>query len=258
MAYRRGDPFVNSSLRFRLASHFTYFAVLWPVLFVSYVVYHLRVKHRRNLRHARPAFLVSNHTLLLDPGILSAVVYPFRTLYTMLEETALIPALGTFVRLLGAVPIPEDPGQFRRFEREVRGALDRLGLVHFFPEGECFLWNQEVQPFRPGVFLLAARLRVPVIPVATVLRGRSWNGRPYLRLLGRKVPVPPRATVVIGRPLHPEGRRPGSPGSLRAAAESLRRRTRDEIQAAIDREGGSRGIYRGQMPRVAGRAARRR
>jgi 1-acyl-sn-glycerol-3-phosphate acyltransferase len=257
MAYHRGDPFITSSLGFRLLSHLTYYAVLWPVMFISLVVYRLKVKRRGNLRHVRPAFLVSNHTLLLDPGILSAVIAPFRTLYTMLEETALIPALGTFVRLLGAVPIPEDGSRFRRFEREVREALGRQSLVHFFPEGECFLWSQEVQPFRPGVFLLAARLAVPVVPIATVLHGRSWNGRPYLRLFGRKVPIPPRATAVICRPLHPEPPRLGSDRSLRAVAEALRRRAMAEIQGAIDREGGSKHIYRGQMPRIAGAAARR-
>jgi 1-acyl-sn-glycerol-3-phosphate acyltransferase len=258
MAYRRGDPFVNSSLGFRLWSHFTYYTVLWAVMLVSWLIYHLKVEHRENLRHIRPALLVSNHTLLLDPGILATVVLPFRTFYTMLEETALIPALGTFVRLLGAVPIPEDTRQFRRFEKDVRDALHRRGLVHFFPEGECFLWNQEIQPFRPGVFLLAARLRVPVIPVAIVLHRRSWNGHASFRLFGRKIPIPPRATVIIGKSLRPDPPHQGSPASLRAAAESLRRRAMEEIQAMIDHEGGSKDIYRGQMPRIAGQAVRRR
>jgi len=257
MAYSSGDHPLNPSVGFRLSSHLVYYAVLYPVVFVSRVIFELRLRGRRNLRQARPAFLVSNHTLFLDPGVLSAALFPFRTYFTMLEETALIPVLGTFVRLLGAVPIPTNPRTFRVFERDVRRALDGLGLVHFFPEGECFQWSQEVQPFHPGVFVLAARLGVPIIPIATVLHRRTWGAKHYLTLLGRRFYIPPRVTVVIGKPIRPGPAAGAVRGSLRAVAESLRRRTHASIQAAIDREGGSKTIYRGQMPRIAGDHARR-
>jgi 1-acyl-sn-glycerol-3-phosphate acyltransferase len=257
MAYRRGDPFANTTLGFRILSHFTYLSVVWPLLFVSRVIFGLRVKNGYNLRHARSAFLVSNHTLFLDPGVLSMAVLPFRTLFTMLEETALIPVLGTFVRLLGAVPIPEDSRQFRRFERNLQQALRLQGFVHFFPEGECYHWSQEVQPFHPGVFVLASRLEVPVIPIATVLHRRSWGGRHYLGFLRRRIYIPPRVTVVIGSPLEPASSRSRPPSSLRETAAALQKRTQAWIQGVIDRQGGSKTIYRGQMPRIAGDSARR-
>jgi 1-acyl-sn-glycerol-3-phosphate acyltransferase len=257
MGYHRGDHPINPSLAFRLASHAVFYTVLYPVIFVSRVIFGLRLKGWRNLRRARPAFLVSNHTLLLDPGVLAAALFPFRTFFTMLEETALIPALGTFVRLLGAVPIPTDPHLFRRFETDIRSGLRSLGFVHFFPEGECYQWSQVVQPFHPGAFVLACRLGVPVIPVATVLRARSWGGRHFLTLGGRKIHVPPRVTVVVGAPLHSSGGVGKARGTLRSAAQDLQQRAHRSIQAAIDREGGSKEIFRGQMPRIAGDAARR-
>lgn len=256
MAYRTGAAFINGSLAFRVLAHGTYLAVWWAIFLISKLIYRLRVQGRCNLRHARPAFLVSNHTLLLDPGILSMAILPFRTYFTMLEETALVPVLGTFVRLLDAVPIPEDGRQFRRFERELRRVLERRRFVHFFPEGECFRWSQEVQPFRRGVFLLACRLGIPVIPVATVLHGRFWNGQHFLTVFGRKIHLPPRVTVVVGRPIDPAA--PGAKGraGLREAAEALRLSAQARIQAAIDRKGGSRSIYRGQMPRIVRASAR--
>ncbi|MBN1836607.1 MAG: 1-acyl-sn-glycerol-3-phosphate acyltransferase [Spirochaetales bacterium] len=257
MAYHSGDHPINLSVAFRVLSHFVFYTVLYPVVFVSRVIFGLRLQGWWNLRRARPALLVSNHTLFLDPGVLAAVLFPFRTYFTMLEETALIPVLGTFVRLLGAVPIPINPRAFRLFESDVRRGLDDMGFVHFFPEGECFQWSQVVQSFHPGVFVLAARLGVPVIPVATVLHARTWGGRSFLTVLGRRVYIPPRVTVVIGRPIDP-GPGPGwGRGSLRAAAEGLQERARTDIQAAIDRQGGSKTIYRGQMPRIAGDHARR-
>ena len=83
-----------------------------------------------------------------------------------------------------------------------------MGLIHFFPEGECYRWSQDIQPFRPGAFLLACRLGLPVIPMTTVLHERRWRGRTSVRVLGRTVPVPPVVTVIIGRPIMPRPRAP--------------------------------------------------
>lgn len=257
MAYRVGGHPINPSLGFRVFSHLVFYTVLYPVVFVSRVLFGLRLRGWGNLRRARPALLVSNHTLFLDPGVLAAALFPFRTYFTMLEETALIPVLGTFVRLLGGVPIPTNPRTFRLLESDIRRGLEEMGFVHFFPEGECYQWSQEVQPFHPGVFVLAARLGVPVIPVATVLHARRWGGRSYLTIAGRRLYIPPRVTVVFSRPIDPPSGPDGGRGSLRAAAEGLQELTRTAVQAAIDRYKGSKSIYRGQMPRIAGQQARR-
>ena len=117
---------------------------------VDLLVYRVRIKGKENLPRNGGAVLVSNHTLLLDPGILAHAIRPRRTYFTMLEETALIPFLGTFVRLLGGVPIPERPGALRTLDAAARTALREIGFIHFFPEGECYRENQEIQPFHPG------------------------------------------------------------------------------------------------------------
>ena len=154
-------------------------------------------------------------------------------------------------------------------EHGLAEALSALGFVHFFPEGECYRWNQAVRPFRPGAFLLALRLQVPVVPLAIVLHEQRVLGRRSIRLLGRMVRVPPRVVVVIGSPIRPEpdgreacgeacrgacreasrgdaGRSPG----LRRKAEALAEAARAQVQCAIDERGGSRSLYRGPMPRL--------
>ena len=188
---------------------------------------------------------------MLDPGLLAHALRPRRVYFTMLEETAMIPLLGTFVRLLGGVPLVRSSGSRR--ERAIDDALRQLGLVHFFPEGECFLRNQEIQPFRRGAFHAALRRGLPVIPVTTVLRARAW---PLWRRLG----LPPRVLVVIGVPRQPsrvpmEPRAAGSPFAAaapgtRSIEEDAARRIHDEMQAVIDREGGCRTLGRGRMPRL--------
>ena len=167
----------------------------------------------------------------------------------MLEETALIPGLGTFVRLLGAIPIPERLNALRELENAARTAFDQLGFIHFFPEGELCRENQQLQPFHPGAFLLACRLGVPVVPVTTVLHQRLWRGKDTVRIGGRSFRLPPRITIVIGSPVPP----PAGTRLASRAAREMAQQVRGIMQEAIDRRGGCKSISRGRMPRLVRR-----
>jgi len=241
MAYRRDAPLVVFPPRFPPSAALYHFFLL-AVRLIDAVLFGLRVRGRQNLRGIDRAILVSNHTLVLDPGLLAHALRPRRVFFTMLEETALIPLLGTFVRLLGGIPLVRGSGAKR--ERAIDDALRHSGLVHFFPEGECFLRNQEIQPFQRGAFHAALQRGLPVIPVTTVLRQRAWQ-------LWRRLGLPPRVLIVIG-PLRPPPRAPEGPSarSARRVEEDFARRLRAEMQAVIGREGGCTTISRGKMPRL--------
>lgn len=255
MAYRKGNPIVGFTPSF-VPFRAVYQLIMVLVRPVNWFFYRIRIRGRENLRGLRQAILVSNHTLIMDPGVIAHAIRPRRTYFTMLEETALIPYLGTFVRLLGALPIPEGGGALRSLQSAAGRALSLLGLLHFFPEGECYRWSQELQPFRPGAFLLACRLGLPVVPITTVLHERTWRGRAAVRVLGRTIPVPPVVTVVIGAPVYPPAVTPAEGTEthrLRGAALAMSVEVREKMQSVIDKRKGSKGIYRGRMPRLVRR-----
>ena len=247
MSYRRGDKIVAFTASF-LPSRVIFQITLLLVRLVDWLIFRLRIEGRENLLKAQRALLVSNHTLVLDPGIIAHVVRPFRSYFTMLEETACIPWLGTFVRLLGAVPIPAKAAAMRILERAIRSELADLPFVHVFPEGECYLWNQQIQPFQLGAFYLACRLGLPILPVTTVLHERRWFGRQSFHLAGVVLRIPPQVTVVVGRPVCPL---PKDGVSLKNASIDLSRSVRSIMQQTIDRRGGSKTLSRGLMPRIA-------
>jgi 1-acyl-sn-glycerol-3-phosphate acyltransferase len=258
VAYRKGidvAAFTPSFLPFLAMFQL----VMLPVRLVNWLFYRTSFVGRENLRAITKAILVSNHTMLMDPAVIAHALGSRRTYFTMLEETALIPYLGTFVRLLGALPIPEGVGSLLALESAARRALAQLGFLHFFPEGECYTWSQDIQPFRPGAFLIACRLGLPVIPMTTVLHERRWRGRHSIRLLGKTVPLPPVVTVVIGKPVWPPQATSALGGeqqtlhALRGAALRMSVQVREIMQDSVDRLGGSREIYRGRMPRLVKR-----
>ena len=144
-------------------------------------------------------------------------------------------------------------------------ALKRTGFIHFFPEGECYLWNQQIHGFHEGAFYLACRLRVPVVPVTTVLHERRLLGKSSFVIFRRWIfRIPPRVSVVIGKPVFPDAflgrsgkaraseRTDGTPtgANLRRASRLMSESTRYQMQEAIDREGGTKSLDRGMMPRI--------
>lgn len=264
MAYKVGDPLLNRNGFFIVASKiFTWSAVsvLAPTM---KVLYHYRVKGRRNLElagimpgpannwHTRPCILISNHVIPLDPVIQALTLFPRTTYFTLLEETVLTPGLGTLVQLLGGVPLPRSSRYLPKIDQAVTQALRGPGLIHFYPEGECFLLNQEIKDFKAGAFYYAIREQVPVVPLVSVLT-RRHRSRPSF-------PVPPHRysdvlTVNIHSIVMPPILPPTSSGSkvtdLHQSME-FAQSVHDAMQAVIDVEGGDKTLYQGPMPRIKG------
>jgi 1-acyl-sn-glycerol-3-phosphate acyltransferase len=236
MAYRRGHRMVSFTPTFPPFT-LVYHLVMLAVRIVTWSLFRIEIRGRENLRGVDRAILVSNHSLVFDPALIAHAIRPRRTYFTMLEETALIPLLGTFVRLLGGIPLVTGTGAGSRREHGIDDALRHLGLVHYFPEGECYLRNQQIMPFRRGAFQAACWRGLPVVPVTTVLKERAWN-------LWRLLDLPPHVLVVIGEPL-----RPGH--ATKNAEAALALRAREIMQSVIDREGGCKTMGRGAMRRLA-------
>ncbi|MDR1786311.1 MAG: 1-acyl-sn-glycerol-3-phosphate acyltransferase, partial [Spirochaetaceae bacterium] len=175
---------MDGSIFFRIASDLTFY----PCEVLGYAFYrcfyHSKIRGRSRLRGIKKAILVSNHTTFLDPLLMSAAVFFRRTYHTLLEATVLSPFLGTFTRLLGGVPVPFDGDGPDRLIEGCKAAFKYRRFIHFYPEGECYLYSNQVRRFRQGAFFLAARLNVPVVPMATIFhRQGPGSSRPQVELV---------------------------------------------------------------------------
>jgi 1-acyl-sn-glycerol-3-phosphate acyltransferase len=229
MGFETRDRILNGSRAHRLVAPLVFWATLFLVVIYDWAALRLRVEGRSRLRRLGPggAFLISNHTLYLDPAIVAHAIAPRRTRFSALQETFSIPFVGNFIRYLGAFPIPQREGLLK-LVRPIRALLQRGWLVHFFPEGDLALRNQELQPFSNGVFFFAQMFDRPVLPVTIVLLPRV--------LLGRRLsPRFYRVKAVIGEPIHPSRYRASGLGR-REAIEAMARDAREAMAECIRRE----------------------
>lgn len=215
---------INFSRSFT-AAYLLVFNGVFPLNIILNVIgFGIRIKGRHNLPE-KEAILISNHVLYLDPSIIACAIYPKRAYFSVMEETFSMPLLGVFIRFLGAFPLPKR-NPLPIVLPKIRKALERQ-LIHFFPEGKLYPFNQRIKRFKDGAFYLAYRLNAPVIPMTTVLR--------YRRIGRLKLPfLPPRITIVIGKPVSPSSFDNGK-RTPREVAHSLSHYMRSLMQKTIDK-----------------------
>jgi len=175
---RRPIPIVNFSPLYRILADAVFTVTVIAVFIFAKLALGLRIEGREHLAcgTGRRRILISNHVLYLDAAMVACAIYPKRTFFSALEETFSIPVIGSYIRLLGAFPLPE-----RNTFRRIAVPLDRMfamgRFVHVFPEGELHRLNRETTEFKAGAFFLACLHEALVIPVTFVLLDRPVLGR---------------------------------------------------------------------------------
>ncbi|MDR2211823.1 MAG: 1-acyl-sn-glycerol-3-phosphate acyltransferase [Spirochaetaceae bacterium] len=255
MGYKKGDSLINFSFFFQAATYIVFYLV-WHIGFVvCRVLGSARYEGKRKLAAVRGnAILVSNHTTFLDPVFISGAAIPRTMWHTLLEATVEAPFLGTFTRLLGGLPLPPGMTGLDKIIKIADRAFRYKPFIHFYPEGECYLYNQQIQPFKAGAFYVAAKLELPVYPLVTVFSEGLF--KPKTPLARRY----PKQTLVVLDPLYPADfirRRENGEldmGSIHAFADAARRRMQEEIdrRRRENPRWGTQAYYRGKMDRLKG------
>lgn len=138
---------------------------------------------------AGPCVVVANHASYLD-GVLLKGTLPARFSFVIKKEVSRVPLAGLLLRRIGS----EFVDRFNRHAggidaRRIIKAADSGQALAFFPEG-TFIAQPGVGKFHTGAFVIAARARLPVVPVA--IRGTR-------RILpsGAALPRPGRIEIQI-------------------------------------------------------------
>jgi 1-acyl-sn-glycerol-3-phosphate acyltransferase len=129
-----------------------------------------------------PCVVVANHASYLD-GIVLKAALPARFSFVIKKEFSRVPLAGLLLRRIGS----EFVDRFNRHAggldaRRLLKAADAGQALAFFPEG-TFLREPGLGKFHSGAFTIAARVDLPVVPLAI-------RGTRHILPAGRFLPRP--------------------------------------------------------------------
>ncbi len=156
------------------------------------IFFRLRIVHRERIINAGPAILAANHQSYLDPPLLG--IASDRAIFFLARKTLLRGRiLGWLLPKLNVIPVDQEGND--------RSALK--ALIRILRAGECALVFPEgartpdghLQPALPGVGLVIAKTRAPVVPMRIFGAHEAWpRGGGRLRFR--------RITIVVGEPIY--------------------------------------------------------
>lgn len=136
-----------------------------------------------------PCVVVANHASYLD-GIVLKAALPARFSFVIKKEFSRVPLAGLLLRRIGS----EFVDRFNRHAggmdaRRLLKAADAGQALAFFPEG-TFLAEPGLGKFHSGAFTIAARVDLPVVPLAI-------RGTRHILPSGRFLPRPGRIDIHV-------------------------------------------------------------
>ncbi len=108
-----------------------------------------------------PAIVICNHTSGLDPHLIQAAC-PRLITWMMAREYYDVPILRQLLDLVGVIPVARN-GRDMGATRAALRALERGQVLGIFPEGGIES-SDVLEPFQPGVAMMALRTGAPVFP----------------------------------------------------------------------------------------------
>jgi len=198
------------------------YIVRFIMLFVTRLVYRVRVRGEEHLPTDGPAIVACNHVSFVD-AIIMGVTSPRPMRFLMDHRIFANPALGWFFRLCKAIPIApqkDDPATYEKAFAEAARVLAEGDMLCIFPEG-AITKDGRMQPFKAGIMKILEAQPVPVIPAAL---HNLW-GSYFSRIEGGQAMVKPlrrglfnRVGVVVGEAIAPDQ---VSPEALQARVQAL-------------------------------------
>jgi len=117
---------------------------------------------------ARTSIFICNHVNLFDPFVIYSAIPQFVRGFE-LESHFRVPVYGWMMGRFGNIPVPDAPSRegLETMTQRAKAALESGVSLIAFAEGSRTR-DGHVQPFKKGIFSIAQRFGIPLVPVSMV------------------------------------------------------------------------------------------
>ncbi len=178
------------------------------------------VRHAPGFDPKRTSIFICNHVNIFDPFVIYSAIPQFVRGFE-LESHFKIPVYGWMMGRFGNVPVPDAPSResLEIMTERAKLALDSGVSLIAFPEAGRTR-DGHVHPFKKGIFNLAHKFGVPIVPMSIV-------GSYQFFQTGDWILHPGKITVYLHDTID-------TSGITRAELEDLRERVQDIVAAPVE------------------------
>ena len=156
------------------------------------LLFGFRIVHRERMIQHGPVILAMNHQSYFDPPLAGNTCD--RAVYYLAKKSLLkAPVLGPILPKLNVIPV-----ELEKTDRSALKTLIRIlrdgNAVLIFPEGSRTP-DGNLQPALPGLGLIIAKTRAPVVPMRIFGAFEAWP-------IGGKLRLSRPITIVVGTPIY--------------------------------------------------------
>jgi 1-acyl-sn-glycerol-3-phosphate acyltransferase len=164
------------------------FTSFWACLYLwAMPAWSLSISGREKIQPRGQYIIVSNHQSQLDILVAFRLFFPFK--WVSKAEVFRLPFIGWNMFLNRYIRLKRgDKESIRQMMQACERALAGGCSIYFFPEGTRSRTGR-LKPFKPGAFILAQRVQVPILPVvidgtraALPKYSLNFHGRHQLRI----------------------------------------------------------------------------
>lgn len=134
----------------------------YSLVYASYTLgFSYRSAGSHHMPQEGPVLILANHESFLDP--LAVGLAARRKIHYLARKTLFKGVFGDYLRSVGCVAVDQD-GVAKEGLKTSVDLLQAGKALLIFPEGER-TWSGQMQPFKPGIWLVLRRAAVTIVPV---------------------------------------------------------------------------------------------
>lgn len=188
--------YVNDNFLFNMFSNLLYIVAYPLLIIINKFFFGFKIEGRENLEDIGTGKVtVSNHVHPMDCTMVGLANAPQKTFFTSLETNFKIPVVRKIIKLLNAIPIPQNIQYTRDFMNSIDKLLKDNKTIHFYPEGSLWPYHNKIRHFKNGAFDFAVRNNVPVVPMVFKFN----KAKKINNLIKTRTTI----TLVIQKPIYP-------------------------------------------------------
>jgi 1-acyl-sn-glycerol-3-phosphate acyltransferase len=159
---------------------------------LAQIFYRFRIVHRERMIQTGPVIVAMNHQSFFDPPLAGNACD--RAIYFLAKRSLMDGSiLGWLLPKLNVIPVNLEGVDRSALKALIRAINSGEGAL-VFPEGTRTP-DGNLQPAEPGVGLIIARTRAPVVPMRIFGAFDAWP-------IHGKIRLGARITIVVGEPIH--------------------------------------------------------